>query len=151
MTIHATRARMLSMLLRTGNSARIARCLDRLDAGDLSRLLVDVQGIELRRAAQVLLSENRVAYSLEALDPPTLAHLINVACVESSVGALRRIGPREANQILSRLPKQKRTQLKGAMSATRVSRAPAFFCRTPEMGDQETRLGAALRLHRLFA
>ena len=73
MTIHATRALLLSNLLRGGDQRRIVRLLDRLDPRDLSGLLLELHDLDLRKAGRVLLAPERVAGSVAHKRPGATA------------------------------------------------------------------------------
>jgi Mg/Co/Ni transporter MgtE len=88
MTIQATRALLLRNLLRSGDSARLARLLDRLVADDVARLVNELEPHERRRVAAILLDSDRVARSIEALPKRTVDALVAVATPEHRERAL---------------------------------------------------------------
>ncbi|MCB9729936.1 MAG: hypothetical protein H6744_16970 [Deltaproteobacteria bacterium] len=83
MTIQATRALLLRNLLRSGDSVRLARLMDRLAADDLSRLVDGLEPHERRRVATVLLDGERVERTLSALPKRTLDGLLAAATPEA--------------------------------------------------------------------
>jgi Mg/Co/Ni transporter MgtE len=101
MTIKATRALLLRNLLRSGDSVRLARLLDRLAADDVARLVADLEPHERRRVAAILLDEQRAAHTVEALPRQTLDALVCVATADASerVAALTRPAPRSAGAV----------------------------------------------------
>lgn len=107
MTIQVTRALLLRNLLRSGDAARLARLLDRLVPGDVARLIEGLEPHERRRVAVVLLDNERVARSMEALPKRTLDALLAVAPADARerVAALSRppATPTKEHSLLSAL------------------------------------------------
>ena len=94
MTIHATRALLLSNLLRGGDQRRIASLLDRLDPRDLSGLLLELHDLDLRRAGRVLFAPSRAAGTVEFLTEEALDELIRTADDRDALCALEHIAVR---------------------------------------------------------
>lgn len=154
MTLLATRTRMLGTLLRSADTPRIARLVDRLESADLSRLLLSLNDFELRRAAQVLLDDQRVEATVERLDVRALARLVTAATPDDARRALVVMTPRAAATLLRLVTGTPREHLVGLLTpayAGEVVRRLPRGLRPRDAHGQESSLGAALRLRRLFA
>ncbi|MGM0575879.1 MAG: hypothetical protein ACQEXJ_09145 [Myxococcota bacterium] len=152
MTIQATRAVLLSNLLRAGDARRIARLLDRLPAHDLSRLLAGLEELELRRAARVLLDERRCEQSVACLAPRAVARLVVAAREDDARRALEHMPRREAARVLLAMSEARRERLiDGLPEGERRRLVPALPRSARPRRRGEEGLGSVLRLRRLFA
>ena len=151
MTIHATRALLLSNLLRGGDHRRIARLLDRLDPRDLSGLLIELHDLDLRKAGRVLLAPERVAGSVEFLSEEALDELIRTADDDDATRALVVMSEQDNAEDLRTMDSERRSLLLETQyvdTDTDTELPGASRARRP--GLQET-LTAVFRLRRLFA
>ncbi|MEC9071488.1 MAG: hypothetical protein VX938_03875 [Myxococcota bacterium] len=147
MTIHATRALLLSNLLRGGDQRRIVRLLDRLDPRDLSGLLLELHDLDLRKAGRVLLGPERVAGSVEFLTEDALDELIRTADDDDAKRALVVMSEQDDADELRTMDSERRTLLLETQD-TDTELPGASRTRSPDV--QET-LTAVFRLRRLFA
>lgn len=152
MTIQTTRAILLRNLLRTGDRRRIARLLDRLHLADLSRLLLDLTELELRRAAAVLFDDVRVGRSVAGLSTCATEILIAAAQDHDAGRALAHLGPWHAAQILSAAGAERRRALLGVLGRPVVDDIIRALPRSARpRRSTEDGVGSAFRLRRLFA
>ena len=150
MTLRSTRATMLRNLLRAGDRKRIARLLDKLHLADLSRMVTDLQQLELRRAAAVLFDDVRVSKSVAGLSGAAAERLIDAAQEADAGRALTHLGSRHAAQLLLRSPDERRSAILSRLGEPvrgQIVRALPRGAR-PERGDAA--VGAAFRLRRIF-
>ena len=151
-TIQATRALLLSNLVRSSDRKRVVRLLGRLSGSDLSLLLLQIDGIGLRRAAQVLLEGERVHESLARLSPEAQRRLLHHAPDVDARRALLMMRPRAAAVELMALPYTRRHVLLAGMEGPPRDRLIGLLprrARPPRAGQDG--IGAVLRLRRILA
>ncbi len=154
MTLLDTRVRLLGTLLRSGDAPRIARLVDRLHPGDLSRLILSLDDLELRRAAQVVLHPDRVARTIDGVDLRAVARLVDAAGPADAARALELLPPRGVASVLALVAAARRARLLDLLPAHARAQALRQLPRGLRPAQEprpESSLGAALRLRRLFA
>ncbi len=146
MTIHATRAVLLSKLLRSGDRARIARLLDRLEPLDVSRLFAELSDLELRRAGAILFEAARVERTVHELPHAVLARLMTCSTPEDARRALAVLSPAEVARLLTVVAAERRGAVLELLSPEARERVAKMLPRASR------RLPSAVfRLRRLFA
>ena len=149
MTLHDTRAVLLRTVLRSGETRRIARVIDRMDSAVLSAMLLRMGEFELRRAASVLFEAQRIERALDTLNPTLVTHLVQVAHDADATRALSAMKAPRAAAALSALPAWRRSE---TLEALREPQRQAVIRALPRpMRPVSGRLDGVFRLRRLFA
>lgn len=151
MTLRATRVRLIRNLARAADHRRLARVLDRLPPADLTWLLGELDALELRRAASVLLATERLDTTLARLNDEAFVRLTFCATDADACRALQRMLPARAAAIMLRLGLLRRDALLAALSDDVRLRIVRRLPRAHRPRTEERTVRGVLRLRRLFA
>jgi len=153
MTIHATRALLLSNLVRAGDQRRIGRLLDRLDPTDVCALLRTLHDLDLMRLSRILLAPDRVQRTCDRFSRDALQALVSVADDRDGGRALRHMDQEKALEHLVTVPDERRAALLDMLDPTvRADLIRALpRSKRPRVSVNDDAVGAAFRLRRLFA
>jgi len=142
---------MLRNLLRAGDRQRTARLLDKLHLADLSRLVPELQELELGRAAAVLFDDVRVSKSVAGLSGEAAERLISSAHDADAGRALAYLGPRHAAQLLVSMSDERRASILGRLGQPVRGEIIRALPRGVRPKTQEADLSASFRLRRIFS
>ena len=151
MTLQTARAIMLRNLLRAGDRKRTARLLDKLHPADLSRLIPELQELELGRAAAVLFDDVRVNKSVAGLSGGAVEELIAAAQDADAARALAYLGPRHAAQLMVAMSDDRRLSILGRLGQPVRGDIIASLPRSARPKTDDLDVSAAFRLRRMFA
>jgi Mg/Co/Ni transporter MgtE len=130
---------------------RIARLLDRMAPSELSEVLPELQALELRRAAGVLLSAERVAWTVGELSPQAVHALVLAATDDDAVRAILVLPSGRGARVLLGLPDPRRDQVLARVGEVDPKLRRKLARHLPRPRKDAEALRPVLRLRRLFA
>ena len=154
MTTLVTRARLLSTVLRTGDTPRIARLMTRFTTLELTGIIPALTGLDRRKLAAVLLDNAEAPTGLDHFDARSIALLVQSATAGDQTSILWRLLTTQERfrcEALMAIDEQQRRDLIDAQPKALRKRLIACLPVNQRSRWDKDAFGAAFRLHRLFA
>ena len=154
MTTLVTRARLLSTVLRTGDTPRIARLMTRFTTLEWTGIIPALTGLDRRKLAAVLLEYAEAPTGLEHFDARSIALLLQSANAGDQTAMLWRLltaHERFRGEALLAIDEHQRRDLIDAQPPVLRKRLIACLPVSQRSRWDKDAFGAAFRLHRLFA